>query len=141
MSRTEQIQTLGRSPSSIDTTSIKMVAAWKGDTLKRGLARRLKGKLASQSNYITFANESGHLVDARELRSSAIWWFESSRPTFEIFPFFGDASQRLGAMSTAWWARQSERAFQGPMRPKADIQDLKLERQILTPQTAAQVFR
>jgi hypothetical protein len=58
-----------------------MVAAWKSDTLKRGLARRLKGKLASQSNYITLANESGHLVDARELRSSAIWWFESSRRT------------------------------------------------------------
>ena len=27
---------------------------------------------------------------------------DSLRPTFEIFPFFGDARQRPGAISTAW---------------------------------------
>src|SRR5260370_23808304 len=32
---------------------------------------------------------------------------DSLRPTFEIFPFFGDASQRPGAISTAWCRTQS----------------------------------
>src|SRR6478752_1590241 len=31
---------------------------------------------------------------------------DSLRPTFEIFPFFGDASQRPGAISTAWCGMQ-----------------------------------
>jgi len=50
---------------------------------------------------------------------------DSLRPTFEIFPFFGDASQRPGAISTAWCGTQSKSSFSeeaeaaGPELPSA----------------------
>src|SRR5258708_1780647 len=46
------------------------------------------------SLYSQFAQLGSEIVDS-------LW------PTFEIFPFFGDASQRPGAISTAWCGTQS----------------------------------
>ena len=66
-------------------------------------------------------------ISARQLRPFVNWLslysqFEqlgseiadSLRPTFEIFPFFGDASQRPGAISTAWCGTQSRSTSSKP---------------------------
>src|ERR1700675_4516887 len=51
-------------------------------------------RIGCPSLYSQFAQLGSEIVDS-------LW------PTFEIFPFFGDASQRPGAISTAWCGTQS----------------------------------
>src|SRR5260370_5142759 len=62
------------------------------------------------SLYSQFAQLGSEIVDS-------LW------PTFEIFPFFGDASQRPGTISTAWCGRSLGSTTSGKRKPVLDQKD------------------